>query len=135
MLLLTHTHTHTHIYIWISQRIIHNTYIKLSNGNCENADLYSKYSGSAGLRNMHVKLMLHNILCTLTFKDFWCWDSRIGESWSLSQCGPRLDRETHVSGARLAGKKAGTQSPSGIRYRRYLISKCSKISFPLTSQI
>ena len=37
-------------------------YIKISNGNCENAHLYSKYSDSARLRNMHVKLMVRNIL-------------------------------------------------------------------------
>ena len=36
----------------------------------------------------------------------------MGESWSLSPRGPRLDRETHDAGARLAGKKAGTQSPT-----------------------
>ena len=62
MLLLTHTTTYIYTYIWISQRIIQNTYIKISKGNCENADLHSKYSDSARLRNMHVKLMLHNIL-------------------------------------------------------------------------
>lgn len=49
-------------YMWVSQKIVHNTYIKISKGNCENADLHSRYSNSVGPRNMHVKLMPNNIL-------------------------------------------------------------------------
>lgn len=49
-------------YMWVSQKIVHNTYIKISKGNCENADFHSRYSNSVGPRNMHVKLMPNNIL-------------------------------------------------------------------------
>lgn len=81
--------------------------------------LHSKYcdSGICVLNQCHI-----THLWTLTFKNFWYWDTGVGiESWSLLPIGPRLDRGTHIGGIRDGEKESRHPISSGMMCRWYLV--------------